>query len=573
MATNSGSIITSQILSALSATGINPTTVAANLTTEYKAVSASLYSSGDISDWLDQDGDHVIGKYKFKAIQAAANLTTANTFPPFTVGASDNGATYSFGSNVNNPNAIPNPTCKFNGFSTKTVNTGNSISVTCTPTVVHEASTTYLQSLPSLPTVPVNLTTPINIARYDFTPFATVASLATTRTDATVTLLKNTRNHDGQVLVTGGLAGSTPAATASVELYDPVNDKWISGIKPMNTARDGHTATMLNNGLVLVVGGDATGKVATAELYDPDTNTWTNISTKLATGHRYHSATLLQDGNVLIVGGITYTAAAAPATGTPTGPASVELFTLNPTVPASSTWSTTFGTASTSLALVPTQATPFTTTAGATTFTGTVSATLPVGYRSHHTATLLQNGMVLIWGGFNGSVAIADAELFDPGDIANVDTSGTPSWAQVIPTSGTLAAIYSHTATLSTDGTTVLIAGGIGVGGLGTLTALNEISLYNSATNTLNLSSLINARSNHIAQPVVDSSGALSYVLIAGGANSSALKSAELCDFNGNCNTNGNLTYARSHFGAVMLNNGNVLLVGGASVSPAETFQ
>ena len=44
----------------------------------------------------------------------------------------------------------------------------------------------------------------------------------------------------------------------------------------MNTTRYGHTATLLPNGQVLVVGGDGDGgPMATAELYDPATGTWT----------------------------------------------------------------------------------------------------------------------------------------------------------------------------------------------------------------------------------------------------------------------------------------------------------
>ena len=41
------------------------------------------------------------------------------------------------------------------------------------------------------------------------------------------------------------------------------------------TARVGHTATMLNNGKVLVAGGSSTGTLDSAELYDPATGTWT----------------------------------------------------------------------------------------------------------------------------------------------------------------------------------------------------------------------------------------------------------------------------------------------------------
>ena len=558
IATNNGAIIASPTISALSAIGINPTAIAANLTAEYKSVSASLYSAANISDWLDLDGDHVIEKFKFKAVQAAAG--SPYTFPLYRVGASDNGATYKIGT--------ASSTCAIavNGVAATTVATGNPVAVTCTPGL-HEASTTYLQSVPSLPTVPINLTTPINIARYDFSPFATVANMTTARTDATVTLLPS-----GKVLVAGGLvAGTTPAATTSVELYDPATGTW-SLAKSMNVARVGHTATLLNNGFVLVVGGDPAGKAGTSELYNPSSNTWTKIGSTLATGHIYHTATQLLDGNVLVVGGITYTTAAAGAVGTPTGSVSVELYN-----PISNSWSVT------GLTLAPTTTTPITFTPAnppaAATAVGTTPTATPslTGWRYHHTATLLQNGMVLIWGGFDGKVSLADAELFDPGDIS-VDGSLTPAWIQVIPTTGTIAASNSHTATLSPDGMTVLIAGGFAG------SAQNQVTVFNSAnltTTSITLSTSTLAagnRYNHIAQPVADSSGGLNYVLIAGGDGSSGtLTSAELCDFSGNCNINGNMTYARDLFGSAMLNrgpnSGKVLLVGGQGVTAAETFQ
>ena len=44
----------------------------------------------------------------------------------------------------------------------------------------------------------------------------------------------------------------------------------------LNVARSGHTATLLRNDKVLVVGGAGaiTGVISSAELYDPDTGTW-----------------------------------------------------------------------------------------------------------------------------------------------------------------------------------------------------------------------------------------------------------------------------------------------------------
>ena len=73
----------------------------------------------------------------------------------------------------------------------------------------------------------------------------------------------------------------------------------------LNTARYDHTATLLQNGMVLVAGGldNHGGASASAELYDPASRTWT------ATGSlnfaRYeHTATLLQNGMVLVAGGL-----------------------------------------------------------------------------------------------------------------------------------------------------------------------------------------------------------------------------------------------------------------------------
>jgi large repetitive protein len=84
--------------------------------------------------------------------------------------------------------------------------------------------------------------------------------------DTTATLLPS-----GQVLAVGGFGG-TPLSTslAAAELFDPVAGTW-SPTGALNTARDGHTATLLPSGGVLVAGGSASGlnpEQASAELYD-----------------------------------------------------------------------------------------------------------------------------------------------------------------------------------------------------------------------------------------------------------------------------------------------------------------
>ena len=73
----------------------------------------------------------------------------------------------------------------------------------------------------------------------------------------------------------------------------------------LNTERYWHTATLLPNGMVLVVGGldNMCTVTASAELYDPNTGVWTNTGA-LHTGRYRHTATLLPNGMVLVVGGL-----------------------------------------------------------------------------------------------------------------------------------------------------------------------------------------------------------------------------------------------------------------------------
>jgi len=66
----------------------------------------------------------------------------------------------------------------------------------------------------------------------------------------------------------------------------------------------GHTTTLLKNGQVLVTGGGGIEQkpLASAELYDPKTGTWTPTGS-LKVARMDHSAILLDDGRVVVVGG------------------------------------------------------------------------------------------------------------------------------------------------------------------------------------------------------------------------------------------------------------------------------
>lgn len=118
---------------------------------------------------------------------------------------------------------------------------------------------------------------------------------------------------DGRVLVTGdGLSGfggidGFGAITGAAEIYDPETGKWTP-TTPLSRTRTGHTLTLLPDGRVLAVGGeDPTGShylvYSTTEIYDPDTNSW-SLGPDLSEPRGDHTATLMPDGRVLLIGGI-----------------------------------------------------------------------------------------------------------------------------------------------------------------------------------------------------------------------------------------------------------------------------
>jgi hypothetical protein len=118
--------------------------------------------------------------------------------------------------------------------------------------------------------------------------------------------------QDGNVLVTGGVVdcrnascgfGTLVLYAKSAELYDVRSGTWrFTG--SMNSPRQGHTASLLADGRVLVAGGSSSFAhyFDSAELYDPGTGIWTDTGA-LNFGREGHSATVLQDGKVLVFGG------------------------------------------------------------------------------------------------------------------------------------------------------------------------------------------------------------------------------------------------------------------------------
>ncbi len=237
-----------------------------------------------------------------------------------------------------------------------------------------------------------------------------------------------TRLADGSVLVAGGAqhAGSSSLSLSSVERFDPATRTWTySG--SLHTARVKHVATRLKDGRVLVTGGwtrkaDGTsGPLASAELYNPFTGTWT-VTGSMSRERSLHTATLLPDGRVLVVGGdSTRNASLAelydPRTGTWT--------------PAAPTLGVHWGTSLVSLpggeALAlggrvrvvddspPSQleVSPDTDVYDAVTDTWRAGPVMKVN-RMAPTALVLQSGRVLVFSGTRHSWNPSASELYDP---------------------------------------------------------------------------------------------------------------------------------------------------------------
>ncbi len=189
--------------------------------------------------------------------------------------------------------------------------------------------------------------------------FLSTGRMNISRGYSSATLLNN-----GKVLVTGGIFGTI---LSSAELYDGARGTWtVTGA--MTNARVEHTATILPSGKVLVAGGDSVGN--RAELYDPASGTWSATGT-MTTNRSDHTAILLANGLVLVAGGFSGGRPGSLLS-------SAELYD-----PATGTWPPTGG--------------------------------MSIG-RRQHTATLLPNGQVLVAAGATNipSAGSAGAELYDP---------------------------------------------------------------------------------------------------------------------------------------------------------------
>jgi hypothetical protein len=324
-----------------------------------------------------------------------------------------------------------------------------------------------------------------------------ISSMHIARASHSATLLPN-----GKILIAGGFSGSGGESNPypSAELFDPKSSTFES-IANMSIGRSGHTATLLKNGKVLIVGG-WTGHYSirnSAELYDPAANTFRPTG-NLVVERAGSTATLLADGRVLITGGEDRQQNAL---------ASAEIYD-----PATGKFS----------------------------LTGSMSEP-----RGQHTATLLQNGKVLIAGGGSGhypsQTVYRSAELFDP-------VTGQFSSAGQM-----LTARHKHAAVLLRSGKVLILGGSDNRDWRG---EYSSAEIYDPASGTFSVTDPM-----HTARFKIPYAAALlpnGRVLVAGGGSFAELFDERTGSFT---QVPGSLGSAHFFASATPLGNGQALITGG----------
>jgi hypothetical protein len=324
-----------------------------------------------------------------------------------------------------------------------------------------------------------------------------------------------TRLADGTVLIVGGTQATAPKVA---EVFDPATGRFTQTGQPNIGLRSNHTATLLPDGDVLIAGGSTGGlpALSSTERYSPSSGTFT-ASDPMQTGREGHTATALPNGQVLLVGG--YSLGAPPE-------ATAELYD-----PA----------------------------------TGSFSATGSLIHgRANHTATLLPDGQVLITGGEGGQrrsdggiedIAINQAELYDP-------------QTGMFRPAGTMVMYRDrHAATLLSDGR-VLLTGGIDWANMRFLMTSAEI--YDPVTGTFQaVSPLHHGRQDHTATLLPSGR-----VLIVGGAQTAPCVAAEVFDPTTEQFIQLEIEpLNRARHQATSLTNGDVLLTGGVWSTTVEILR
>jgi len=325
--------------------------------------------------------------------------------------------------------------------------------------LLNTISATQLVTLTNYQTVPVNIGTITPSG-----PFSETDNCANTQLPAGGTCSINVAfipnsigSFSGTLVVSDNGPGSSPTVQLQGASSGVVSNGFV-GVSSMGIPRAQHAATLLSNGDVLVTGGAPT---TVGQLYNPSTTAFTPTANNMSTARTWHMSRQISKGNVIVLGGVdsngNYLASAdlynyKTNKFAPTGSMSM------PRAMPTATWLSTPGTLLVTGGLSASDSTgPL---ASAELYNAATGQFTPTGSmytpRYNHAASELQDGTVLVTGGrcdpspnCAPDVGIS-AEIYNPATGA-FTRIGNMNVSRVL-----------HTSTSLNDGTVLITGGFIG---------------------------------------------------------------------------------------------------------------
>lgn len=277
------------------------------------------------------------------------------------------------------------------------------------------------------------------------------------------------------------------------------------------TPRCYHTANLLSTNKVLIAGGQ--GGLETCELYDVATGFFSSTAS-MKNARFYHTSVTLADNRVLIIGG--------------TNGFSGTLNTCEIYDPATETFSST----------------------------GNMNY-----HRFYHTSTLLDDGRVLVAGGYGISHAGLIAQNESPAYLTSCEIYDPTT--EIWSTTGSLAvARNQHGATLLSGGN-VLVAGGINKNWVYEYESLDSVEIFDIGTETWSEVASMNYKRDNVNVILMPDSK----VFVSNGSSGADRSYSNTCEvYDPTADTwtqKSNLNYNRHYHLADMLNNNQIIAVGG----------